>query len=330
MPGTPQDPKNPLPQRVVPQRRTTPFDPDEIYDMKLGPGDSAVQAAYARTGKGTTFLAPPPALRATGPQTESNDALMIARRARRARSLTFTVQGIMWRAGFAPDMAQTPVGQSTPFRRLSETEISSPSGAILRPCDAAFEMVFRELIPRPLIEQADQMFGMIRKLERISLYYFPTGEGATAGIMAQYAQQTASRAHVLYLQTNIRQAVPAVLEQIQRTFSAAVPRAVEAAKHPAAGSFWQELDKAAYQLSATFKNSALGGNTRAATTTIKKQAKRAGNGVDKAVSVVDIVGKFIDDLARWPGKMGVVAVRGVTGVLIKAIQALDRMVQPKG
>lgn len=331
MPGTPQDPKHPLPQRVVPQTRTGPIDPDEIYDMTIGPGDSAVKAAYARTGRGTQFLGSAAlAARPQAQQAEPSDALVIARRARRARSLTFTVQGIMWRAGFAPNIQQTPLGQSTPFARLEDKEVKAPSGAILRPVDASFELVFRELIPKPLTDQSDHMFGPVRKLERISLYYFPTGEGATAGLMAQYCEQATSRPHVLYLQTNIKQASPTVLDQIHKTFSSAVPRAVEAARRPKTGSFWEELDKAAYQVSATFKNSHLGGNTKAATSKLQKTARKAsGGGVNRAFSVVDAVGKFFDDLAKIPGQMGISIVRGISGVLVNVIQALDKMAQPK-
>ncbi|MBU6428040.1 MAG: hypothetical protein KGR26_03440 [Cyanobacteria bacterium REEB65] len=325
MAGTPQDPKSPLPQRVVPQKRTAPFDPDEVYDLRLGPGDSTVQAAYARTSRGTTFLgAAGPAIRQRGTERlEGNDALLLAKRAKRARSLTFTVQGIMWRAGFAPDLSQTPLGQATVFRKLADAEIQSPAGALLRPADPRFELVFRELIPRPLIEQADQTFGPIRKLERIALYYFPAGEGATAGLVVQYAEQPVWRPHVLYLQTNIKHASPTVLEQIAKTFSAAVPRALEAAKQPTAGDFWQELDKAAYQLTATFRNSILAGNTQAARATLKKQAKKAETRVTKAASVVDTVGRALDDAARVPGRFGVSVVRSVTSALVKTIQAID-------
>lgn len=304
---------------------TRPIDPDEVYDMQLGPGDSVVQAAYNRTSRHTTFLGPVGGAGAG----EGTDALMLRKVAKRSRSLTFTVQGILWRAGFAPDLDQTPLGQGSPFRRILDTETVAPSGAILRPVDFSYEMVFRELIPRPLLDQCDQMYGMVRRIERIAFYYFPAGEGATAGVIAQYAEQPASRTHVLYLQTNIKNASPTVLDQIQKTFEAAVPRAVEAAKEATPGDFWQELDRSMYQVTATFKNSVLGGSTRAATTSIQRSAKQAGATAARAVTIVDVINKGFDAMANVPARVGVSIVRGFTRLMVRAIEGVDRLLRPK-
>jgi hypothetical protein len=319
----PRDPtQNPLPQRVVPKSVTRPIDPEELYDLTIGPGDSAVQAAYARTSRGTQFLG---GNRNTASVGDANDALMIQKRAKWSRTLTFTVQGIMWRAGFAPDMAQTPLGQNTPFRTMGPEETVSPAGAILRPCKAEFELVFRELIPRALLEQCDHMYGMVRKLEHVAFYYFPAGSGATAGILATYADLPSSRGHVLYLQTNIKNASPTVLEQIQKTFGEAVPRAVEAAKEVKAGDFWQELDKSVYQVRATLKNSKLAGGTQAATKTMQRGLQQAGQGVDQAISIFDLIGQAFSELGQVPGRIGVGIVRGFSGFLIRIIKGLDRI-----
>ena len=324
----PPDSQNPnaLPRRVTPQNVSRPIDPEEVYDMTLGPGDSVVQAAYNRTSRNTTFLSPAAARLGEG---EGTDALMLRKVAKRSRSLTFTVQGIMWRAGFAPDMSQTPLGQSSPFRRIGETETNAPNGAILRPVPTLFEMVFKELIPRPLLDQCDQMYGMVRKLEGIAFYYFPAGEGATAGAMARYLEQPASRAHVLYLQTNIKNASPTVLDQIQKTFEMAVPRAQEAAKEATPGDFWHEIDRAAYQVTATFKNSVLGAGTRAATNQLQRGAKQAGTAVDKSASVIDAVNRGFDAAAAVPAKVGVGVVRGFTRAIVGAIEGLDKLLRQK-
>lgn len=323
----PQDPnQNPLPQRVVPQNMTRPIDPDEIYDMTIGPGDSAVQAAYSRTNRSTTFLGP---IQRQGGEGDRTDALMLRKVAKQSRSLTFTVQGIMWRAGFAPDMSQTPLGQSSPFRRLTDQDTTAPSGAILRPAESQFELVFRELIPRGLLEQCDQMYGPVRKLERLALFYFPAGEGATAGVMASYSDQPASRAHVVYLQTNIKNGSPTVLDQIHKTFSAAVPKAVEAAKDISAGDFWQELDKSLYQVTATFKKSVMGGGTKAATTSVQRSMEKTGNRVDSAMSGFGRINKGMDAAAKVPGRVGVAAVRGMTEAVVGLIQGIDKILKPK-
>lgn len=325
----PKDPQNsnPLPQRVMPQNPTRPIDPDDVYDMVLGPGDSTVQAAYFRTTRNTTAAGQ--GIRAVPQEEIGADALLLRKIAKRSRSLTFTVQGIMWRAGFAPDIAQTPLGQASPFRRILDAATVNPSGAILRPVEAPYELVFRELIPQVLLTQCDQTYGLIRKLDRVALYYFPAGQGATAGVLAQYAEQATSRPHVLYLQTNIKNASPTVLEQIQKTFLAAIPRAIEAQKEVGTGDFWQEVDRSLYQVTATFKNSVLGGGTRAATTSLQRSAQQAGARVEKAASVFEVTWRAFDVVLAMPSRIGVAMLRGFTRMTVSVIEALDRNLKSK-
>lgn len=317
-----------LPQRVQPQQLTRPIKPDEVGDARIGPGDSVVQAAYARTTAGTSDLMPGPR---TPPEAgDRTDALMLRKTAKWARSLTFSVQGITWRAGFAPDLIMTPVGQATPFRQLADQEAQAPTGAILRPVGRDHELVFRALVPPHLLEQAAQMFGAPPRLERIALYYFPSGEGATAGIVASYGQQATSRPHVLYLQTSIRQPSPSVLDQIARTFEAAIPRAREAAARPATGTFTEELGKAMTRVEASLRNSDMARRARAARVGAWQWSQMAGQGVDQAVGAFDRMVLALMGLGRVPARWAISAIRAISGVLVRTIESVDRSGPPRG
>ncbi|MEB3236086.1 MAG: hypothetical protein VKO64_00480 [Candidatus Sericytochromatia bacterium] len=327
--GQPQGPPaQGVPQRVQPQQLTRPINPDNVGDARIGPGDSVVQAAYARTQAGTSDLMPGPR---TPPEIgDRTDALMLRKTAKWARSITFTVQGITWRAGFAPDLVMTPVGQATPFRQLAEQEAHAPTGAILRPVGLDHELVFRALVPPHLLEQAAQMFGEPPRLERIALYYFPSGEGATAGIVASYGLQATSRPHVLYLQTSIRQPSPTVLDQIAKTFEAAIPRAREAAARPATGTFGEELGKAMTRVEASLRNSGMARRARAARVGAWQWSQLAGQGVDQAVGAFDRMVLAIMGLGRLPARLGIGIVRALSGALVRTIESVDKPGPPGG
>ncbi|MEB3298085.1 MAG: hypothetical protein VKO21_01185 [Candidatus Sericytochromatia bacterium] len=315
-----------MPQRVQPQQLTRPISPDDVGDARIGPGDSVVQAAYARTQAGTSDLLPGP--RAVPDIGDRTDALMLRKTAKWSRSLSFSVQGITWRAGFAPDLVMTPVGQSTPFRQLADQEAEAPTGAILRPVGLDHELVFRALVPPHLIEQAEQMFGSPPRIERIALYYFPTGEGATAGIVASYGDQVTSRAHVLYLQTNIRQASPSVLEQIARTFEAAIPRAREAAARPATGTLTEEWERAMNRIDSSLKNSRLARQAKAARTGAWQWGQWAGQGLDQAVGAFDRMLLGLMALGRMPSRLFIGVLRVISGAIVRTIESFDRSPGP--
>lgn len=323
-PRNPRNPKRPedgdLPPRVTPPApRTGPINPDDLYDMQLGPGDPYVRAAFERIGKQR------PGGSAALRDMDGNDSLMLAKTARRSRAMNFTVQGIVWKAGFAKELEQTPLGQATRWKVLPPQAVSEPGGAILRMADPSIEKVFRELIPVELLDAGDRMYGIVRKLSQLTLFYFPRDEGATAGVMAHYGDGPAARSHYLYLQTNIKKADPAVLDQILMTFQLAVPKAEEQGQKPRPVDFWQEFERSLYQIRATYQTSALHQNSAKAKAQATQTLKVAGDRLEKALSVFDRLEAGIIWLASLPVRLLIGLVRGATRLMVGVIQASDRI-----
>ncbi|MBI6546402.1 MAG: hypothetical protein HY692_06380 [Cyanobacteria bacterium NC_groundwater_1444_Ag_S-0.65um_54_12] len=174
------------------------------------------------------------------------------------------------------------------------------------------------------------MYGPLRKLERLALYYFPTGEGgATAGILASYLDQATMPSCVIYLQTNIKNASPTVLEQIHKTFSVAVPQALAAAKDLTAGNFWQEWEKAFYQIQAALQNSVLAGGTKIASTSVQHSLKQAGSQFDRALAILELPSERLATFSRLVSQTGIFLVRHAAKLLVLFIQRLDRLIKTK-
>lgn len=317
-PARPED--GDLPPRVTPAPpRTGPINPDDLYDLQLGPGDPYVRAAFNRIGR------PAPGGTAALRDSDGTDSLMIAKTAKRSRAMNFTVQGIVWKAGFAKELEQTPLGQASRWKVLPPQAVAEPAGAILRHVDPGIEQVFRELIPPALLDAGDRMYGIVRKLVQITIFYFPRDEGATAGVMAHYGDGPAARSHYLYLQTNIKKADPAVLDQILQTFQLAVPKAEAQGPKAKPVDFWQELDRSLYQIRATYQTSALHQNSTKAKAQATRGLKVAGDRLENALSVFDRLEQGIIWLAALPVRGLIGLTRGVTRFMVNVIQASDRM-----
>lgn len=315
-----QPPEGELPQRVIPTRPLAPVTPDDLYDMQLGPGDPFVKKAYDRVAK-TNNLGSASLRQAE----DATDTLMIQKTSRRARAMTFNVQGIIWKAGFAKEIAQTPLGMQGYIKMLPDKEIKDPSGIILRPVDTSLEVIFRELVPAALLEASQRMYGLTRNLRHLCLYFQPRDEGAAAGIIAYYADTPTSRSHYLYLQTNIRQARPEVLEQILATFKQALPKAEEAAKTVSGGDFWHEIEKSVYQVKATYRTSSLAKGSTQVKQSLTSGLKTAGDQVEKAFSIFGYLERALIWLFSLPLKALIAIIKGVSNALVWLITLPDRL-----
>ncbi|MGE5708485.1 MAG: hypothetical protein ACM3YO_09140 [Bacteroidota bacterium] len=314
-----QNPKpkkpEPLPRVVKPTVPLSSVSPEELLDMKVAPGDPYIKAAFERINRPA---APTKMLESGGP-----DALSIQKAAKRSRSLTFTVQGIMWRAGFAKDLSQTPLGQYTKLAILPKKELHDPNLCIIRPVSAEFEPVFRALIPQALLEACEKMYGLVRILDSTALIYFPRDDGATAGILASYSDGPASRSHILYLQTNIKNASPTVLDQIYKTFEAALPKAKELQQRPQEADVWKEMEKAVLQVKATFRNSSISQNGRKVRSQVRSGLHSAGKAADTAIAQVDRVGKFFEWFFSLPLRGMLWCVKRFSNFLVWLINSMD-------
>lgn len=330
MPDQPRDPRRRArpdtdsARPVVPPTPRLPANPNDLADMQLAPGDPYIQAAYQRVNKTTAQLnsALGPAVR----DAEGNDALMIQKLAKRSRVVTFTVQGIVWKAGFCKELGQSPVGGAFPFPMLPMQEVAQ-AGALLRPVDPALELIFKDLIPRALMEADEKMYGLTRVLVAIAMYFVPREDGAVCGIIAQYGDTPTSRSHYMFLQTAIRKADPRVLDQMLQTFQAALPRVQESHSQPRTGDFWQELERSLYQVRATYRTSALHEQSTKVKSQLTTGLQKTGDGVEKAVGAMEQAGAKLEWVLNLPLKGLLLLLQGVSGILVGGIQLLDRFMR---
>lgn len=331
MADQPRNPRRPKPDAdsprpVTPPAPPVPANPDDLEDLQLGPGDPYIKAAYNRVGKSTAQLSG--SLGAAVRDVDGTDALMIQKMARRSRVMSFQVQGIVWKAGFCKELNQSPPGSALRMNQLPPADVQH-QGVLLRRVDPSLEMVFRELIPGALMEAADRMYGLTRVVTEVFLYFVPRDEGALTGIIAHYGDSPTSRSHYMYLQTSIRRADPAVLDQMLQTFQTALPKAQEDAKEQSQTDFWHELERSLYQVRATYRASALHENSEKVKTQLTTGLQKTGSGVDKALGAVDKAGERLEWLVNMPVRGLIKMMQGMTNGLVALIRMSDRFMGRK-
>lgn len=314
------------PRPVTPPSAPKPTNPNDLEDLQIAPGDPYIKAAYNRVGKSTAQLSG--ALGAAVGEVDGTDALMIQKMARRSRVMSFQVQGIVWKAGFCKELNQSPPGGALRMNQLPMGDVQH-QGVILRRVDPTLEMVFRELLPAALMEASDRMYGLTRVVTEVFMYFVPRDDGAITGIIAHYGDSPTSRSHYMYLQTSIRRADPAVLEQMLQTFQQALPKAQEEAKEQSQTDFWHELERSLFQVRATYRASALHENSEKVKTQLTTGLAKTGAGVDKAIGAVDQASARLEWLVNLPVRGLIKAMHGLSNGLVALIRLSDRFMGKK-
>jgi len=179
------------------------------------------------------------------------------------------------------------------------------------------------------MEAADRMYGLTRVVNQVFLYFVPREEGALTGIIAHYGDGPTSRSHYMFLQTTIRRADPAVLDQIHQTFQLALPKAQEDAKVQSQTDFWHELERSLYQVRATYRSSALHENSEKVKTQLTTGLQKTGAGVDKALGAVDKAGERLEWIVNMPVRGLIKMMQGMTSGLVALIRLSDRFMGRK-
>ena len=314
-------------ERAVPETfrpgQTRPLTPEEA-DALVPAADPIVKAAYGRTG-----ALPVRPVMNRGDVVA--DALVIQKGARQTRVLGFEVEGVHWRAGFAPDVGATPIKQYVSPGAPPTQEVAAGNGFLLRPVEPELEVVLRDLVPSKLLAVGEEMFGRVRELGGLYLYYIPQPVGATIGIVAWYLASPMSRTHVLYLQTDIKKGDPRVIGDMHKTFRASLVARQQHGPTPQPVDFWHELQVATAQVEATFKNSSLVRNSADVKGRVSAVRQQAENGLYVGISRgIDSLGAVLGFLViQLPQLLMAGLIRGLSRALIAVIQAADRMAGPK-
>ncbi|MEB3220976.1 MAG: hypothetical protein VKS61_02765 [Candidatus Sericytochromatia bacterium] len=297
---------------------TQRLNPDEL-DALVPAADGIVTSAYGRTG---ALPSRPLMHRGDG----HTDALVIQRATREARVLNFTVDNIQWRAGFAPQLAQTPVGRHVKVLDPLPGATSDPTGFELRPGDVTHDRVLRDIIPRPLLQQEELMFGSGQEAVAFYLYYIPSGKTAVAGACVIYGASALGKGHALYLQTEVKRADPRILDEMARTFAASSVAMAHQAPDARAFDFWRELQEARADVRQTLQDSSLGRNAGA----VRERVAQARESAE--YRAYNALMRTFDRLGSWgytlavalPQRVLAGVVKGASGAFVAAVRGLDR------
>lgn len=312
-----------VPETVRPGPPTRPLTDDD-WNMLVPASDAVVNAAYGRTG-----ILPVRPLMNRGDV--AADALVIQKSAKQARVLNFVVEGIHWRAGFAPEIGQTPLNQYVDAIVPPEHAMKAPTGFELRPATTEHDRVLRDIIPPALLRLEEEMFGRGRELAAFYLYYIPHGAGATAGALAWYHPTPTGRAHVLYLQTEVKRADPRILDEMEKTFSASLVAVRSHGPAPRPFDFWEELRDATAEVQATLKNSSLSrnaGGVRQLVSGARNQAEDTlANGITRTFQRAGDLAQVA--FVRLPQFAVASVLRGVSAAAVATIRAVDKILEKR-
>ncbi|MDB5101560.1 MAG: hypothetical protein JWM80_5981 [Cyanobacteria bacterium RYN_339] len=310
-----------VPENVKPGPTNLPYDPENI-NVLIPAADTVVQAGYGRTG----MLPVRPVMnRGDG----GTDALVIQKVAKQTRVLNFRVEGIHWRAGFAPEVGQTPLAQYYQDAKPPAREVQTGTGFVLRPVEPELEAVLRDIIPPNLLKLEEDMFGRKRSLGGAYLYFIPHAGGAAAGMVAWYIQAPDMRAHLVYIQTEIKKADPRILDEMHKTFRASLVARDQVGSTPRPFDFWTELRDATEQVESTLRQSSLGNGEVAKRVSDAREVaedklfRNINSGLGRLAKLGHTVFVRVPQLAL-AGSVKVLS-RGAVVV----IRAVDRLVAPK-
>lgn len=312
-----------VPERPAPGSNTRPLSLDDLSDL-VPASDPVVREAYGRSG---ALPMRPNMNRGEG----NTDALVIRRGARETRVMNFEVEGVHWRAGFAPSLDKTPLYQYLPSPIPPDHEVRTGNGFVLRPVESELEAVLRDLVPPALLMTGDHMFGPLRELGGVYLYYVPQGKGAAVGMIAWYLPSPTTKAHLLYLQTEVRKGSDKLIDDMHRTFQASLAARTEHGGSRRPMDFWSELQLATAQVGATLRTSKLSQGGAEVKGKISQVRDRAETRTFDAVNTgLAAAGVALESLfVKLPQQVLVRVIHLGSQALIAGIRTVDRLLTPK-
>lgn len=327
MPSPRSQASNEPPGRPQPVRPTAtrPFDGEDPNAL-VPASDPIVQAAYARSTHGLPALGPAPTgflPMPVGGESPS-DALVIRREAKDARVVSFRAEGVHWKAGFAPEPALTPLGQHLAGAPFPAAELRHGNGFLMRRTDAALEAVLRDILPGSLKAAEASRFGKARSVLGVFVYYLPHGTGAAVGACVVYDIAPGARAHLTYLQTDVKRADQRVLVELEQTFKAALSmRGAGRQARSEAFDFWGELRQASLEFEAELRASPLMRRSEEAGREFRAARARAERGLDRALrGALGGVGSGLDVvLVRMPQRLIAGLARGLSALAVGLLRA---------
>lgn len=222
-----------VPQRVVAAQlnQLDPFTEDDIDDETLiAPSRHVIGSAYKETAK-------PDAQPSFKPVAESNsgdDRLSLqSADNRHVQTVSFKVKGIQWRAGFADNLSNTPLGHAIhpnglPSYKGEIPESLKKAGIVIRPVNPRLRVVLNQLLPPDFRKKVAQQRKKTDRMRLLAIFYLPGTPSSHVGFIHEFIGSKSNFKFYLYIQTSVGKAPVAILDEVLKTLEAGLPEGEKA------------------------------------------------------------------------------------------------------
>ena len=221
------------PQRVI-AANLNPVDPyteDDIDDDTLiAPSRNVIGSAYTDTAKPDIQ----PSFRNVAESSGGDDTLALqSSDNRRVQTVSFKVKGIQWRAGFASELNNTPLGHAihpTPLPGFNEAipESLKKAGIVLRPVNPRLRVVLNQLLPPDFRKKVSQQRKKTDRMKLLAIFYLPGTPSSHVGFIHEFLGSKSKYKFYLYIQTSVGKAPVAILDEVLKTLEAGLPEGEKA------------------------------------------------------------------------------------------------------
>lgn len=223
-----------VPQRVVAAQlnQLDPFTEDDIDDETLiAPSRHVIGSAYKETAKPDTQ----PNFKSVAESNSGDDRLSLqSADNRNVQTVSFKVKGIQWRAGFADNLSNTPLGHAIhpnglPSYKGEIPESLKKAGIVIRPVNPRLRVVLNQLLPPDFRKKVSQQRKKTDRMRLLAIFYLPGTPSSHVGFIHEFIGSKSNFKFYLYIQTSVGKAPVAILDEVLKTLEAGLPEGEKAA-----------------------------------------------------------------------------------------------------
>jgi hypothetical protein len=291
-----------VPQRVI-AAQLNPMDPfteDDIDDETLiAPSRQVIGTAYKDTAQTRTQ----PSFRPVAESNSGDDILALqSSENRNVQTVSFKVKGIQWRAGFAEELSNTPLGHAIhpaplPAYKDEIPESLKKAGIVIRPVNPRLRVVLNQLLPPDFRKKVAQQRKKTDRMKLLAIFYLPGTPSSHVGFIHEFTGSKSNFKFHLYIQTSVGKAPVAILDEVLKTLEAGLPEGEKASdldEYEVAEEeddlpevevdFAGEVEDAMKQAGDTFNNSIMVYGARQANRVVKDWSMELIRLVDKGIA----------------------------------------------
>lgn len=300
-----------VPQRVIAAQLNSldPFTEDDIDDETIiAPSRQVIGTAYKDTAQTRTQ----PTFKPVAESNSGDDILALqTSENRNVQTVSFKVKGIQWRAGFAEELGNTPLGHAIhpaplPGYKEEIPESLKKAGIVIRPVNPRLRVVLNQLLPPDFRKKVAQQRKKTDRLKLLAIFYLPGTPSSHVGFIHEFTGSKSNFKFYLYIQTSVGKAPVAILDEVLKTLEAGLPEGEKASdldEYETAEEeddlpeveidFAGEVEQAMKQAGDTFNNSIMVYGVRQANRVLKDWSMELIRLLDKGIARTIRMGTWV-------------------------------------